>query len=198
MKILTPEKARVSVFADTQAQAENLEQAISASGYACAGRFHLSDMVETTRPLPASDAIVIRCDAPNDALFGWIKEIKRVNPRPVTLFSEDDTRDTMQAAISAGVDAYMTVGIAGNRIRSSVDLAFAHHTDKTTLLEKIEDLSSTLMERKLTERAKGIIMKERGLAENEAFRFLQKTAMNRNMRMSELSRTIVEAADLLA
>jgi response regulator NasT len=105
--------------------------------------------------------------------------------------------ESIRAAVQAGVSAYVVGGLAPERVRPVLEVAIARFNQYQALRRELETARSTLEERKVIERAKGILMKSRRLAEDEAFRLLRKMAMDRKTRLADVARQIVDAAELL-
>ena len=103
----------------------------------------------------------------------------------------------MQAAIDAGVSAYVVGGLKKERVRTIADMAIRRFNAFARLRSELEDARTQLAERKLIERAKGLLMRSRGIDEEAAYRLLQRTAMNQNKRLVEIAQSLVTAADLL-
>ena len=103
----------------------------------------------------------------------------------------------MQAAIDAGVSAYVVGGLKKERVRTIADMAIRRFNAFARLRSELEDARTQLAERKLIERAKGLLMRSRGIDEEAAYRLLRRTAMNQNKRLVEIAQSLVTAADLL-
>ena len=173
------------------------KQLLREGGYSIAAAVNtvakLGDAVRQHKP----DAIVISTGQPSRRLLEQIAELKNADRRPVVLFSEDDRSETMQSAIAAGVNAYIVLGLSSNRVRTGVDLAFINFTQTETLRGKVAEAANALRERKLIERAKGIIMKQRQIDEDAAYALLRDRAMQQAMRIAEVARMIIDATELL-
>jgi response regulator NasT len=95
------------------------------------------------------------------------------------------------------VNAYIVLGLSSNRVRTAVDLAFINFTQTETLRGKVAEAENALRERKLIERAKGIVMKQRQIDEDAAYALMRDRAMQQEMRIADVARTIVDATELL-
>lgn len=166
-------------------------------GYKVAARLEdpaaLADACRRYRP----DAVVVSTARPTKRLLKAIEDHQERGPRPVVMFSEDDGSASVQAAIAAGVNAYIVVGLSANRIRSAVDLAFANFNQTECLRNRAREAEEALRDRKVIERAKGILMKQRNIGEDEAYRLLRTRAMERSVRLVEVARMITDAAEML-
>jgi response regulator NasT len=113
------------------------------------------------------------------------------------MFAEESDRDTIQAAVRAGVSAYVVDGFSHRRLRAVMDLAIARFREYQALRQELEEAYAKLADRKDIERAKGILMARRGLDEDAAYRLLRKMAMDRNKKIGEVARSLLSAVELL-
>ena len=153
----------------------------------------LGDAVRHHKP----DAIVISTDKPSKRLLAQVEDLRGTDRRPVVLFCEDDRSETMQRAIAAGINAYIVLGLSSNRVRTAVDLAFINFRQTETLRSKVVEAEAALRDRKLIERAKGIIMKQRQIDEDTAYALLRDRAMQQAVRIADVARMIIDATDML-
>jgi response regulator NasT len=103
----------------------------------------------------------------------------------------------MQRAVAAGVNAYIVLGLSSNRVRTAVDLAFINFRQTETLRTRADEAEAALRDRKQIERAKGIIMRQRGLDEAAAYDLMRNRAMHEAVRIADIARVINDATDLL-
>jgi response regulator NasT len=141
--------------------------------------------------------ILIDTDSPSRDVLEHLVMVSRHTPRPVVMFASDGTPETIRAATRAGVSAYVVDGLDEKRIKAIVDVAVARFDELQDLRGQLAQANSKLAERKLIERAKGLLMKSRGLDEEAAYAALRKAAMDRNLKLGEVAQRIVDAADLL-
>jgi response regulator NasT len=118
-------------------------------------------------------------------------------PRPVVMFATDSAPEKIRAAVRAGVSAYIVDGLEAGRVKAIVDVAVARFEQYQAVRQQLAEANLKLAERKLVERAKGLLMKSRGMDEEAAYSLLRKFAMDRKLRMSEVAQQLVDAADLL-
>lgn len=117
--------------------------------------------------------------------------------RPIVLFTNDDDTSQVGAAIAAGVSAYVVAGLAPERIRPVLDVALARFMHEENLRRELADARTQLSERKVIDKAKGILMTRHSLSEEMAYSRLRKTAMDRGMKLADVAQRIVDVADLL-
>jgi response regulator NasT len=144
-----------------------------------------------------ADVVIIDMDSPDRDILENMRQVSDQLPRPIVMFSQDDNPDIIKAAVAAGVSAYVVDGLKLERIKPVVDVAIAHFAQFQSLRGELDKARSSLAERKLIERAKGILMKRRGCDEEEAYSFMRKTAMDQKLRLADVAAKIIAAADLL-
>jgi len=123
------------------------------------------------------------------------EEIKRRSPTPVVLLTASDDEETVRRAARAGVMAYLVKPIRLEEIRPAVELAISRFADLKAVSEENADLKNTLEQRKLIEKAKGLLMEKEGLSENAAFARLRKISMDKRTSMAEIAGVIIQALD---
>jgi len=143
------------------------------------------------------DVVIIGMDAPNRDTLENLRCVQAHTPRPMVMFSQDDDSESIRRAVQAGVSAYVVDGIQSKRVRPILDAAIARFEQYRALEDELDKTRLQLTERKLVDRAKGLIMKQRRIDESEAYRLLRKAAMDRNLRIAEVAENIVSAAELL-
>ncbi|MHB8951128.1 MAG: ANTAR domain-containing response regulator [Rhodoferax sp.] len=150
------------------------------------------------------DLIIV--DAESDArdALEHVVMATRDERRPIVMFTNDgDTRD-VKNAVAAGVSAYIVAGLSPERIRPILDVALARFAHEQALLQTLAttqseliELSAELKERKLIDRAKGLLMQRQGLSEDAAFKKMRKTAMDKGLKLADVAQRMLDVADLL-
>jgi response regulator NasT len=143
------------------------------------------------------DVIIIDMESPDRDMLEHLQVINRDDPRAIVMFCQDDAGETIAAAVKAGVSAYVVDGLHPRRIKPILQTAVARFQVYQALRRELADTKTSLAERKILERAKGILMKQRGLSEEEAYQALRKSAMNRNKRIIEMAENLITASELL-
>ena len=143
------------------------------------------------------DLIII--DAESDArdVLEHIVIIRRDERRPIVLFTEDATTSSMEAAMAAGVSAYIVAGLQAERIKPVLGVALARFRQEQILLDELADTRHKLAERKVVERAKGVLMAHQQLTEDQAYQQLRSMAMNKKLKLSDIAQRILDVEDLL-
>lgn len=188
---------RVMVVDDHAERAELVADALHNSGYRVSvvtdNDVDLYSEVQACSP----EVIIVAMDSPSRDTLEYIQSITARQPRPVVLFSKVGDQEMIRAAIQSGVSSYIVDGLQVHRLKPILDVAIERFREFQTLREELHKAKSDLAERKTIERAKGILMKKRGLSEGEAYKALRSLAMNRNKKLVEIAESILAAADLL-
>ncbi|PVY77327.1 response regulator receiver and ANTAR domain protein [Tamilnaduibacter salinus] len=139
------------------------------------------------------DMVIIDMDLPDRDTLENMSTLNDHAPRPIVFFAQAQSdRDTIQAAVRAGVSAYVADGVQPDRVRSIVDTAVARFEAFQSLREELNETRTALAERKQVERAKGLIMKHENCDEDTAYRILRKTAMDQSARVGEIAQRVIE------
>lgn len=188
---------RILLVDDTGKDLEILRDALRETGHVIAGECHdaftLLAMVGETKP----DIIIIDSDSPTRDVLEQLFVVSRDNPRPIVLFTDDGSSDTIRAALDAGVTTYIVEGLQAHRVRPILEVAKARFDTDRALRAELEEARSELVARKRIERAKGLLMKARGLSEDDAYRALRKLAMDRQATLAAVAQQLIDAAELL-
>ena len=143
------------------------------------------------------DMIIIDSESDARDVLEHIVIATRDEPRPIVLFTDDQDRSSMDAAIDAGVSAYIVAGLQAERVKPVLDVALARFRRERRLLDELSDTRRQLADRKLVERAKGLLMAKSGLSEDQAYQKLRSMAMNRKLKLAELAQRVLDVEDLL-
>ncbi|TPI17043.1 ANTAR domain-containing response regulator [Mesorhizobium sp. B4-1-3] len=143
------------------------------------------------------DVIVIDLENPNRDMLENMFQLSRAVKRPIAMFVDRSDRASIEAAVDAGVSAYVVDGLKKERIKPILDMAISRFNAFSRMARELEEARSELENRKVVDRAKGILMKSRGLSEEAAYALLRKTAMNQNRKIAEIAQSLVTAAGLL-
>nr|WP_156550431.1 ANTAR domain-containing response regulator [Agrobacterium vitis] len=149
--------------------------------------------IETLAP----DVIIIDLENPNRDMLEHLFQLSRSVSRPIAMFVDRADTESIAAAVDAGVSAYIVDGLRKERVKPILDMAVIRFRAFERLQRELTQARTALEERKVIERAKGILMKMRGLSEEEAFALLRQSAMNEKKKMVEIAQSVVTAASLL-
>ncbi|NNG25307.1 ANTAR domain-containing response regulator [Telluria aromaticivorans] len=143
------------------------------------------------------DMIIVDSESDARDILEHIVIATRDERRPIVLFTEDDAPASMNAALDAGVSAYIVAGLHAGRVKSVLDVALARFRREQKLLGELLDTRKKLAERKVVDRAKGLVMTRYGLSEEQAYQRLRSMAMNKNMKLAEIAQRLIDVEDLL-
>jgi response regulator NasT len=141
------------------------------------------------------DVIFIDLENPNRDVLEQMFQVSRVVRRPVAMFVDQSDAERTEAAMNAGVSAYIVDDLRRERVGPILDMTISRFKVFNQLQEELDKTKRELADRKLIERAKGILMRRRGLSEDQAYAMLRKTAMDAKTRISEIARTVIDAAE---
>lgn len=144
------------------------------------------------------DVIIIDTNSPDRDTLENLRKISRDQPRPVVMFAHDGDSAKIREAVRAGVSAYVVDGLALERVMPIIDVAIARFEQFQALRRELLESEDKLAERKMVERAKGILMKGRNLSEDEAYCALRRQAMGSNARLGDVARQVIALAGLLS
>ncbi len=179
------------------ARAEALRVGLLEAGYdivaSLPADMHLPERIAQLQP----DMIII--DAESDArdVLEHIVMATRDERRPIVMFTQSEDTASMDAAMAAGVTAYVVAGLQSERIRPVLNVALARFKQEQKLLSELHDTRHKLAERKVVERAKGLLMARHQLSEEQAYQKLRNLAMNKNLKLSEVAQRLLDVEDLL-
>ena len=186
------------VVDDSQKDVSLLNEGLAAAGYdvveVAMSASALLDRVATMEP----DVIIIDSDSPTRDTLEQLSFVNARQPRPIVLFTEDRGNATIQAALKAGVSAYIVAGMQPDRLQPILDVAVARFEQDRALRAELRDTQEKLAERKLIERAKGLVMKQKNVGEEEAYRVMRKLAMDRSRKLLEIAQQIIDVSELMS
>ena len=143
------------------------------------------------------DVILIDLENPNRDVLEQMFQVSRVVKRPIAMFVDSSDTASIQASVDAGVASYIVDGLKKERIKSILDLTISRFNAFAKLQAELDRAKTALEDRKIIDRAKGILMKAKNLSEEQAYALMRKTAMNENKKISDIAQSVVTAADLL-
>jgi response regulator NasT len=188
---------RILVIDESQVRAAELCGGLAMAGHQVAAVLpsvlDLTAQIERIKP----DVILIETDSPSRDTLENLAVMNRDMPRPVILLTQESDELVMRAAFKAGVSAYIVDDLDLARLKPIVNVAIARFEEHQTLKQELASATKKLSERKVVEKAKGILMKSRGLDEEQAYAALRKLAMERAQPLGKIAGDLVEMAKLL-
>ena len=188
---------KIVIVDESPIRAAILEEGLREAGYASVVR--ISEM----HSLPARiyaldpDIIVIDLENPSRDILEQMFQVSRAVRRPIAMFVDQSDAASIQASVDAGVSAYIVDGLKKERIKSILDLCVFRFNAFAKLQDELDRTKMALEERKVIDRAKGILMKLKGLTEEEAYVLMRSTAMREKKKIGEIAQSILTASELL-
>jgi two-component system, response regulator / RNA-binding antiterminator len=188
---------RILLVDQNVTRASILEEGLREAGYTTVSV--VRDMQNLLKRIVDADPDVIFIDLenPNRDVLEQMFQVSRVVRRPIAMFVDHSDTDMIRAAVESGVGAYVVDGLRKERVKSILDMAVSRFNAFSQLRDELDRAKQELEERKVIERAKGILMREKSLSEEAAYGLLRKAAMNENRRIAEVAQSVVTAARLL-
>lgn len=198
MRSRKPPHLRVMLVDEDPDRAADVRTALEASGCevvsSLASTLEIYDAVVTTAP----DVIIIDTESPSRDSLESLAFVSRDRPHPIVMFSGDRSSETIRSAIRAGVSAYVVDGLSEARLQPILEVAVARFAAEQSLRLELADAKTKLAERKIVERAKGILMLRKEISEEDAFQLLRRFAMDRGIKMSAAAARVIGTSDLIA
>jgi len=167
------------------------------AGYVLVSRLSSADRLAEHVAVSQPDIVIVDIDSPDRDCLENMAVLSRSNPKPVIMFSDEDDEDTIAGAIKAGVSAYVADGMNPERVRPIVQVAVARFREFQALKNELQKTRDQLADRKLIDKAKGLLMKHRNFSEDEAYHAMRKLAMERNQRLVDTARNVIEVFEML-
>ena len=188
---------RILIIDESRARASELCAGLAMAGHQVAAvlpsALDLTAQIESIRP----DVILIETESPSRDTLENLAVMNRDMPRPVILLTQESDAAVIRAAFKAGVSAYVVDNLDLARLKPIVDVAIARFEEHQNLKQELAVATKKLSERKIVEKAKGILMKTRGLDEDQAYAALRKLAMERAQPIGKVAGDLIEMAKLL-
>src|SRR5436305_1982259 len=187
---------KIVIVDESPIRAAILQEGLREAGFA--GVTHISEMHNLLARIYAIDPDVILIDLENPSrdVLEQMFQVSRAVKRPVAMFVDQSDAASTEAAVDAGVSAYIVGGLRKDRVKNILDLCISRFNAFARLQDELDRTRNALEERKVIDRAKGILMKVKSLSEENAYALLRKTAMNENKKIVEVSQSVITAAEL--
>ena len=143
------------------------------------------------------DVILIDLENPSRDVLEQMFQVSRVVKRPIAMFVDQSDTASIQASVDAGVASYIVDGLKKERIKYILDTCISRFNAFARLQEELDRTRNALEERKVIDRAKGILMAATKLTEDEAYGLLRSTAMKENKKIAEIAQSVITASEML-
>jgi response regulator NasT len=143
------------------------------------------------------DVILIDLENPSRDVLEQMFQVSRIVKRPIAMFVDQSDTASIQASVDAGVASYIVDGLKKERIKYILDTCISRFNAFAKLQDELDRTKNALEERKVIDRAKGILMSAKKLTEDEAYALLRTTAMKENKKIAEIAQSVITAAEML-
>lgn len=192
-----PAPLRVLVIDDGAHRTELIRAELERHGHQVVGVGDSALLVHDCVLSLAPDVVIVDSESPSRDTLEHLAAVNQASPRPVVVFAEDASPAPMQQALRSGVAAYVIAGLQPQRLTPVLQVAIARFEQERALRDELDAARTQLSDRKRIERAKGILMQQTGLSEDEAHARLRKLAMDRGERLAQVADRVIDAHDLL-
>jgi len=187
----------ILIIDENRIRASIIEEGLREAGHHRVTLLHDVNEVARTIGTTAPDVVVIDLENPNRDRLEHFFSLSRAIQRPIAMFVDRSDGAMIEAAVEAGVSAYVVDGLKKERVKPILDMAISRFNAFSRLSRELEQARSELEDRKIIDQAKGILMRTKGIGEADAYALLRRTAMNQNRKIVDIAQSLVTASGLL-
>lgn len=187
----------ILIIDENRLRAAIIEEGLREAGHERVAVIHTAHEAGRRIAEIAPDVVVIDLENPGRDQLEHFFSLSKALRKPVAMFVDRSDSAEIEAAVEAGVSAYVVDGLKKERVKAILDMAISRFNAFARLSRELDEARSALEDRRIIDEAKAILMKSRGLGEPEAYALLRKTAMNQNRKIAEIAQSLVTAAGLL-
>jgi two-component system, response regulator / RNA-binding antiterminator len=192
----TPSPLQIVIVDDSPIRATILEEGLREAGYSRVARIEATAKLLARISAIDPDVILIGLENPSRDVLEQMFQVSRVVKRPIAMFVDQSDSASIQASVDAGVSAYIVDGLKKERIKPILDLCISRFNAFSRLQNELEQTKNALEERKVIDRAKGILMRRKNLSEEDAYALMRRTAMNENKKIAEIAQSVITASEM--
>lgn len=174
-----------------------IEEGLREAGYsnvvALATTVRLVDHIYRLDP----DVILMDLENPSRDVLDQMFQVSRLVRRPIAMFVDQSERRSISASVDAGVSAYIVDGLKKERVSAILEMTVSRFRVFDKLRAELDEAKSALKDRKIIDRAKGILMKTKGLDEDAAYKLLRQTAMRQSRKITDVAESLLSSIELL-
>jgi response regulator NasT len=187
---------KIVIVDESPIRAAVLEEGLREAGFT--HLVHVSELQNLLARICSEDpdAILIGLGNPSRDVLGQMFQISRAARRPIAMFVDQSDAASIQASVDAGVSAYIVDGLKKERIKPILDLCISRFNAFSKLHDELDRTRSALEQRKVIDRAKGILMKLKGLTEDEAYVLMRSIAMREKKKIGEIAQSVLSGSEL--
>ncbi len=189
---------KILLIDEDPVRAAILKEGLSDAGHMCVEWITQTSNLLVRISAMDPDVVLIDLENPNRDVLEQMFQVSREVKRPIAMFVDQSDTAMITASVDAGVSAYIVDGLKKERIKPILDMTISRFNAFSRLQCELDDAKTQLAERKIIDRAKGILMRQKSIEEQEAYGLLRRTAMNKKKKIAEIASSIVTAADLLS
>ena len=190
--------ARVMLVDDTPTRSALLEQALLDQGLTVVCRLKSAQGLIKNVEVHQPDIIIMDLESPDRDTLENMTVLNQHNPKPVIMFSDEGDSQIISQAVQAGVSAYIVDGLNPHRVKPILDVAIARFREYQALRKELKQTRDQLADRKIIDKAKGLLMKTKGLDEEQAYHAMRKMAMDQSKPLVDIAQNILSVMELLA
>ena len=187
----------ILIIAENKNRAAIIETGLREAGHSNVVLTQNIDITLAEIERAAADAVIVDLKNPSHDRLNNLFQLSRSLKRPVAMFVDNADQTSIEAAIDAGVSAYVVNGLTQERVKPILDLAISRFNVFSRMEQKLNEARNELLGRKTIDKAKGILMASKGLSEEQAYKLLRKTAMDQNRRIMDIAESLITASSLL-
>ncbi len=188
---------RVLLIDDGAHRVDLLRDELARQGHEVVGVIEQATLIHDCVLRLRPDVVIVDAESPTRDTLENLATLSVKMPRPVVVFAEDEDRAPMRRALQAGVSAYVVAGLQTQRLAPVLHVAIARFEQDLALREELSKAQAQLASRKLVDKAKGILIREQGLNEDQAYQRLRKLAMDRGEALAQVAQRVIDAHELL-
>jgi len=192
------DKLQVMLVDEGAARTEMLVESLNNEGFEIAGRLSCRDDLIAGIGRFEPDVMVIDMESPDEMIFNQLVEVNAQRPTPVVFFADQGESGIIKKAVKAGVGAFIVDGLTARKIRPVIELSIERFKEIRSLQTELVETKNRLEERKLIEKAKGILMQRNNISEDTAYQSLRKLAMEQNKKLVDVARSTIELSELFS
>ncbi len=187
----------IVIVDDNRIRAQIIEDGLREAGHSLVTVVDSSEEPARRIAELAPDVVVIDLENPNRDRLEHYFSLSRALRRPIAMFVDRSDAAEIEAAVDAGVSAYVVDGLKKERVKPILDMAISRFNAFARLTRELEEARTALEDRKIIDQAKGILIKSRNMSEADAYALLRRTAMNQNRKIIDIAQSLVTTAGLL-
>ena len=187
----------VMIVSADAAGEETIERGVVKCGYRVVKKLGLRADIFNEARRDNPDALVVKVDNPSADLLEQMRLVNEVLSKPTVVFAKESNALLVEKAVNAGVSAYVVDGLSSDRIKSVLDIAFARNKSIRAMREELSKTKQSLADRKYIDKAKGLLISQRNMTEEEAYRMLRKMAMDSNKRVGQAAKEVISVFEAL-